>query len=136
MLARKARASPLPLAFLVLSSITAFAQSQTTGRIAGTVKDQNGAVIVGAEVTVVSKATGNQRTATTDEEGNYSAPLLPAGVYLVRVAANGFHALAFEVEIVITQTTTLNVDLPLAGLIDTVVVRIAPLIQRDGPQLG
>src|ERR687885_1150351 len=51
---------------LVLYSISAFAQSQTTGRIAGTVKDQHGAVVVGAEVSVTSLATAEERRVTTD----------------------------------------------------------------------
>ena len=136
MSARKHIALLLALVCLLLVSRSALAQSQTTGRIAGTVKDPNGAVIAGAEVTVVSKATDDQRKVTTDGEGNYAVSLLPSGTYRVKVAVSGFHTELFDVEVVITQTTTLNVDLPLAGLIDTVVVRIAPLIQRDGPQLG
>src|SRR2546421_1392026 len=132
----KVASSPLPFAFLLLTSITAFAQGGTTGRIAGTVKDQNGAVIAGAEVTVVSPTTGDQRKVTTDVEGNFAVSFLQPETYRARVTANGFHALTFDVEVVITQTTTLNVDLPLAGLIDTVVIRIAPLIQGYGPQLG
>src|SRR4029077_9714220 len=120
----------------------ALAQTSITGRIAGTVKDQNGAVIVGAEVTVVSKATGDERKVTTDSEGGYSVPLLPPGTYRVRVAANGFNSKLFEtVQVAITETTLVNADgtqaLTVTGVIvDPVVVRIAPLIQRDGPQLG
>jgi hypothetical protein len=49
-------------------TLSAFAQSQTTGRIAGTVKDERGAVIRSAEVTVANKATGEARTAVADEE--------------------------------------------------------------------
>ena len=45
----------------LLPSLSVQAQGPTTGRIDGTVKDQNGAVIAGAEVTVVSKATGEDR---------------------------------------------------------------------------
>ncbi len=54
MIATKATLLVLPFAFLLLPSLCVLAQTQTTGRIAGTVKDQNGAVIVGAEVTVVT----------------------------------------------------------------------------------
>ncbi len=142
MIAKKPGSSLLAFAFLVVSSISAVGQTQTTGRIAGIVKDQNGAVIVGAEVTVVSKATGDERKVGTDKEGNYTVPLLPPGMYRVRVAANGFNATVFDnVQVVITETTPVNANgphaLPVAGVIvDPVEVRIAPLIQRDGPQLG
>ncbi len=123
---------------LLLSSINAVAQNQTTGRIAGTVQDQSGAVIAGAEVTVSSKAMGDERRVTTDREGNYAVPLLSPGMYRVRVTAKGFNSAVFDnVQVVITETTSVNSGLTVAGVIaDPVLVRIAPLIQRDGPQLG
>ena len=128
----------LPLVLLFSSSISAFGQSQTTGRIAGTVKDQNGAVIPGADVTVVSKAKGEQRKTTTDAEGNFAVLFLLPGTYSVNVTAHGFDSLLFEnVQVVITETTLVNANLTVAGVtVDPVDVRIAPLIQRDGPQLG
>jgi hypothetical protein len=123
---------------LLLSSINAGAQSQTTGRIAGTVEDQNGAVISGAEVTVSSKAMGDERRVTTDSEGNYAVPLLSPGMYRVKVTARGFNSAVFDnVQVVITETTSVDSGLTVAGVIaDPVLVRIAPLVQRDGPQLG
>src|SRR2546430_4426393 len=125
-------------AYFLSLSICALGQSQTTGRIVGTVKDQNGAVIVGAEVTVTSLATAEERKATTDTEGNYAVPLMPPGAYRVRVTANGFSSALFDsVQVVITETTTLNTALTVAGMIvDPVTVRAAPLTQADGPQLG
>src|SRR5436190_11351738 len=127
----------LSLAFLLLASLSVLAQGPTTGRIAGIVKDQNGAIVVGAEVMVTSKDTGDQRVVVTDDEGNYTVPLLPPGRYQVRVKANGFNVAVFDpVVVVITETTTVNY-LTVAGVIaDPIVIRFAPLIQRDGPQLG
>src|SRR2546426_9202379 len=138
MIPRRTTALLLPFAFLLLASLSVLAQTQTTGRIAGTVKDQTGAVIVGAEVTVVSRTTGDERKVTTDAEGNHTVPLLPPGTSRTRVAANGFDTKVFAtVQVFITETTPVNADLTVAGaIIDPVVVRIAPLIQRDGPQLG
>ena len=123
---------------LVLYPISAFAQSQTTGRIAGTVKDPNGARIVGAEVTVTSLATAEERKATTDTEGNYNVPLLQPGTYRVRVAAGGFNPALFDsVRAIITETTTVNAELAVAGIIvEPITVRAAPLVRTDGPQLG
>ena len=128
----------LPFAFLLFASLTVFAQSPTTGRIAGTVRDPNGAVIVGAEVTVSSNATAEERRVITDNEGNYNAPLLPPGVYRIRVTANGFNTGLFDaVQVVITETTTVNADLTVAGIIvDPITVGVAPLIKTDGPQMG
>src|SRR6266496_3061283 len=138
MIARKA--TPLFWAgyLIAICTSSAFAQSQTTGRVAGTVKDQNGAVIVGAQVTITRLATADERKVTTDTEGNYTAPLLPPGTYRVRVTASGFNSALFDsVQVVITETTTVNAELTVAGVIvEPVRVRIAPLIQKDGPQLG
>ena len=142
MIARKAASFLLSFAFLLLSSLSPLAQTPTSGRIAGTVKDHNGAVIAGAEVSVINKATGDERKVTTDATGNYAVSLLPPGTYRVRVAANGFESKIFDnVQVVITETTQVNANGPhsltVAGVIvDPVEVRIAPLIQRDGPQLG
>jgi Carboxypeptidase regulatory-like domain/TonB dependent receptor-like, beta-barrel/TonB-dependent Receptor Plug Domain len=132
---RPAAAILVPFAFLV--SISVFAQSQSTGRIAGIVRDPNGAVIVSAEVTVSSSATAEERKVTTDDQGNYSVPLLPPGTYRVKAAANGFNfAVIDSVQVVITETTTVNAELPVAGAVVEIIVRSPPLIQKDGPQLG
>ena len=65
--------SLLALAFFFLPSIVAptFAQSQTTGRIAGTVRDPTGAVILGAEAVVFNRATAEERRTKTNEHGDY-----------------------------------------------------------------
>src|SRR5881296_1051170 len=135
---RQAASLVFGFSFLLLPSLSALAQTQTTGRIAGTVKDQNGAVIVSAEVTVVSRTTGDERKVTTDATGDYTVALLLPGTYRIGVAANGFSTQIFDtVQVVITETTLVDADLTVAGVIaDPVVVRIAPLVHRDGPQLG
>lgn len=121
---------------LTVCAWSAFAQSPTAGRIAGTVRDPASALIVGAEVVVTSKGTGEERRVSTDEEGNYSVPLLPPGIYSVRIRANGFAQSVFDpVQVVITETTTVDANLSLAGA-DTVSIRVDALLQKDGAQLG
>src|SRR5260370_8814150 len=63
---------------------------QTTGRIAGVVKDQSGGFVPAAEITAVAQATGACRTATTNEAGGFAIPVLPPRLYYVSGAANGF----------------------------------------------
>src|SRR2546428_9779358 len=90
---------------LVLCTSSAFAQSQTTGRIAGTVKDQRGALVVGAEITVSNKATAQERQVTTDIEGNYTVPFLSPAGYRVRIRAHGFNSVLLDsVQVLITET--------------------------------
>jgi hypothetical protein len=77
----------------MLISVVGPAYAQTaTGQITGTVKDANGAVMARVKVTVSNAATGLTREVTTNEEGNYSFPLLPVGVYSVTVEQQGFRS--------------------------------------------
>jgi len=123
---------------LVLCFTSAFAQSQTTGRIAGTVRDPNGALLIGARVSVTSLATSEERRVTTDTEGNYSVPLLAPATYRLKVTANGFTSALYDsVRVVITETTTVNAELTVAGVtVDPITVRAATFTRKDGPQLG
>src|SRR5258708_2976102 len=92
------------------------AQGQTTGRIAGTVKDPSGAVVAGAEVKCTARGSGEERKVLTDSAGNYSAPLLPPGDYRVSFSAKGFAAKTFDKVIVaLTETTNLDAELSLAA---------------------
>ena len=71
--------------FLVLCS----AMAQDTALITGTVRDASGAIVPGAEVSIVSNAIGVTRAATTNSDGEYLAPGLPAGKYDLSVRAKG-----------------------------------------------
>src|SRR5882762_7858559 len=87
---RRALITFTSLCCLFLCSLTALSQSQTSGRIAGTVADEKGAGIPSAQVTVTNKATGEERKVTADDSGHYIVPLLPPGSYTVSVTADGF----------------------------------------------
>ena len=123
---------------LALCPVSAFSQSQTTGCIAGTIKDPNGANVGGAEVTVKNLFTGVERTVATDAQGNYAVPLLLAGLYRVDVRANGFKRSEIEsVRVVITETSAADVSLEVGNINEQVVVNASdPLVQTSGPQLG
>src|ERR1700686_1721204 len=79
-------------AALVLFSFVAGASAQEiNGSISGTVKDSNGAAVAGATVTVTDAAKKVVvRTATTDDNGAFSAPDLPSAVYDITVEAPNF----------------------------------------------
>jgi hypothetical protein len=75
--------------FSLAISTKGFAQSDNT-QISGFVKDQTGAVIANAKVSVKNEANGLERTATTNSEGYYIVTQLPSGFYTVSVEASGF----------------------------------------------
>ena len=120
-------------------SSSILAQTQTTGRIAGTVKDQADALVSGATVTVTNQANGEERIATTDTAGNYAFAFLAPGVYRVRITANGFNIFNAETIVVsLTETTSVDAVLTVAGItVDPVTVETtSPLIKTDSPTLG
>ena len=74
---------------VAMFAATAAAQVQS-GVILGNVYDQSGAVIPGASVTAVNKATGQRHKTSSDGTGLYSLPSLPYGDYSVETSIQGF----------------------------------------------
>ncbi|HEX8194760.1 MAG TPA: TonB-dependent receptor [Pyrinomonadaceae bacterium] len=77
-------------AFLCFSycTLTVFAQ-QSQATLRGQVTDPLGGIVVGVLVTAVD-ASGVEKTATTNEAGEYVFAALPPGRYTIRVNAEGF----------------------------------------------
>jgi outer membrane receptor protein involved in Fe transport len=79
------------LGCVLLLLVGSLVAQETTGMIVGTVKDSTGAVVPNATVTITNTDRNAViRTITTDQAGNYSAPLLPIGHYAIAVEAKGF----------------------------------------------
>lgn len=141
MIVRRVVTSLLAFAFLLLAAsvVPTFPQSQTTGRIAGTIKDQTGAVLPGAEVIVVNRATSEQRRTKTNAEGNYAVSLLPPGLYQVSINASGFKKVIFyNVVVAITETTQVDAEPTIGSVIEaSLTIRNTTTgAQADGPRLG
>lgn len=82
------------IALLLLLSLSQGLWSQTiSGSIVGTVVDSSGNVIPAAAVKLVSERTGEERTAATNETGDFSFPALQPGIYTVQVEVSGFKPL-------------------------------------------
>ncbi len=110
----------------------------TTGQISGTVTDPNGAVVQGANVTARSLDTNFSRSITTGNDGVYAFQLLPPGRYRVSATASGFRETGVEAIVNITQTTNVNIELPITGMsIDPVIVSAeTPVLQNETSQTG
>ena len=113
------------LACLFASSY-AFAQgggASTTGSINGKVADSSGAVLPGVTVTASSPSLMGVQTAVSDTSGNYRFPALPPGSYTVTFDLPGFNTLKREnIQIAMGFTATVNVELAVASLQETVTV--------------
>ncbi len=114
------------------------AQTVTTGAIAGNVTDPSGATIAGVAITATEKGTGFKRAATTDSSGSYRLSLLPPGEYQLQFAASGFKKTIPQVlTVVVTEISTLNVQMVLGETVETVeVTSSAQLVQSENAALG
>ena len=84
----------------------------TTADIIGRVLDQNGAAVTGATITARNTGTGQERSAQSDQQGNYTISELQPGMYDVTVeAANFSKAVSQGREVNVGRTVTLNFDL-------------------------
>ena len=77
------------LALSLLVGLPLFGQ-KITSAIRGTVTDQTGAVLSGAQVTVVNTATADTRTAVSGSEGEFAVTDLAPGIYEIRVKHANF----------------------------------------------
>lgn len=75
--------------FLALLTLTTFAQTGNA-TLSGTVTDQQGAVVAGAQITVVSAATGVRRQATAGDNGLYTLVQLPPVECTLKAERQGF----------------------------------------------
>jgi Carboxypeptidase regulatory-like domain/TonB dependent receptor len=111
---------------LVASSamtISVFGQTSNTGTVTGVVKDEKGGLVPGAAVKIVNVGTNTERTATTSSDGVYEITQLVPGNYRLEVEAKGFSKFVQEpVVINVLQRTTVNPDLKVGGIGETVTV--------------
>src|SRR5690348_16724824 len=111
------------------------AQSSTTGNITGTVRDPQGAAVPKAEITITEDKTGASRTVTTNDDGFYNAPALPAGVYTITASPSGFKkTILTNVELHVSENKTVNIDLQVGQVTETVTITsdAAPVEVRSG----
>jgi hypothetical protein len=100
------------------------AAQNTTGTIEGTVSDSKGGVVPNAKVTLTN---ADQqivvRTVITDEHGQYVAPLLPIGNYIVTVEIAGFKKITQTgVALNVSDKLAINFSLEVGAVTETVSV--------------
>jgi len=106
----------LVLVICVGSISPAFAQSTSTGTVAGQVNDPTGAVVSGATVTMTDVSTNTPRVTTTNASGRYIYVDVNPGIYNMAVAKAGFSTTKTEhVEVKVGASLTLDLSLQVGG---------------------
>ncbi len=108
--------------FLALLTLGLQAQIDRSA-INGTITDTSGAVIPGANVSLLQQETGETRGAVSGEGGSFVLSSLPLGHYTLKVARSGFSDFEVtDIELNSGVTRTINARLPIAGAAQTVSV--------------
>src|SRR6266566_877971 len=125
------------IAFLLLAAAFALAQTSTS-ELSGTVRDNTGAVVPGAGVTLTNEQTGVTYKQRTTDSGLYSFPALPVGSYTVTVEVQGFKTARLTKNTLVVNTPlAVDVTLEVGQLIDVVSVEArADLLQTSNATIG
>ena len=85
---------------------------RATRKIVGTDTDPSGAPIPGATVTATNEGTSEARTIISDNDGDFSFPILPVGNYSIKVVAKCFEGyLQKGIVLQVDQNITVNPQL-------------------------
>jgi len=125
------------LFLLSLMAVEAIGQV-ATGNITGIVMDQSEAILPNAKVTAFNQATGLTRETFTNTLGEYRVPLLPVGVYTLRVEVSGFKAqISKGIKLEIQQTARVDFQLQLGDVQEVITVDTqTPLLETETTVTG
>ena len=131
------KAGFVALAIIAVIGGEAFAQV-TQGRLTGLVTDTQSAILPGVTVTVTSPALIGNQTTVTQPDGRYLFPSLPTGTYRIVFELSGFQKLTREnVQVVTGQTISVDTQLPIASLSESVTVNAAsPVVDVTSTKVG
>ena len=123
--------STLLVFFLIAFSGLVIGQTQsTTGVIQGTLYDQSGAVLPGADVTATNLNTQVETTQKTDGDGRFVFLSLSPGRYSVTASKTGFTKLVQkDVELTVGQALSLRMTLKVSASNEVVEVTGEPIVE-------
>src|SRR5205814_7220684 len=102
----------------------AWGQAGSTAQVSGSVKDQTGAVLPGAEVTLTQTETGLARNAVTNETGSYTLTNLPVGPYRLEATLPGFRTYVQNgIVLQVNSNPVINATLEVGQVSETVEVQ-------------
>jgi hypothetical protein len=131
------RVIALCAALFSLSLLPLYAQTNA-GILAGTILDQSGAAVEGAQVVAKNEATGSTYNTTSESGGNFRFPSIAIGKYDVTVSHAGFSSVTQSgVNVTISTTTTIGITLNVGSAEQTVTVQAdATRIETESSDVG
>ena len=128
----------ISVALLVVGIGTALWGQGASGGILGTIRDQSGGVVPGANVVITNQGTGRARNIATDVRGSYRAPGLEAGTYDVQATLSGFRSVVKRgVELNVGSEVVVDIAMEVGEVTESISVEAeVPLVQTTSAQLS
>lgn len=115
----------------------AFAQTNISGDIAGTVVDPSGASIPGATITAKNAQTGQTLTAISGGNGSYRIASLRPGTYRLSITAKGFETTTLDVPVSAGVVSSGDVKLTVGqGSTSVEVTESEPLLHTESADIA
>jgi hypothetical protein len=112
------------LLVLLLTGVAMLGQVAGRGSVTGTITDQSGAVISGAEVSLLNQATGVTSHTTSNRAGFFSFISLSPGMYQITAQRSGFTTVnRNDVVASVDAVTQVNITLHVGAKTENIVVR-------------
>lgn len=123
---------------LALTIGTVASAQVDTGSISGTVKDQTGAVIPGAKVTITNQGTALALSTVTSADGSYTFSPLKIGTYTITTEFQGFQTATHkDVSVNVQQQVVVDFTLQPGQVTQTIEVTGAPpALQTQNASVG
>ena len=109
------------LIFVVLACATVFGRD-AEGKVTGTVKDSNGAIVSGASVSLLNNTQAVLRATVTDSDGNFTLDRITPGDYQLNVERDGFLRHRSAIRITGGDTTDVGVVLEVTPVAEQVTI--------------
>ena len=92
---------------IIMLGLTSFGYAATTGRMSGTVLDNNGVSLPGVTVSISSeKLIGGPQVTITGVDGDFIFNILPVGIYRVEANLPGFQPAAADIRVALDRVAS------------------------------
>ena len=128
----------LSVGILLLCAVSVALAQAGRGSISGLVTDPGGAVVQGAQVTLLNKATGVAEHTVTTSAGLYTFISLNPGVYQITASQTGFKGVSLDkITVNVDQVSEVNITLQVGAQTETVTVTEgAELVEPSNSTVG
>jgi hypothetical protein len=128
----------VPVVALNVLAPSAYGQASSSSDAAGKVTDATGATVPGATIHLINNGTKAERTATSNDAGDWSIPNIPPATYTLRIEKAGFKTSVINaLPVEIGKTANGSIVLAVGGASETIEVStLPPQLQTQEATVG